>query len=296
MKTTLHTLLVLGIAGASSAFGQVTYSYDFGTGTGSHSSGASTTFLPSPATGGGTARVRIGTGGGSFALENPGNVSLGTGSELTFTASTNTSVNKFSIYDYEGAAAQVAVKFDMVLTGGSAGTIYFFVGDGASFSDNSGFTGAQVFTGIRWSFGASDSITTSVRTGSTWTSSGITEAPFAQNVVYSVELYGNNGTEALTYHKGGTQSIAASTFDLWINGILVGDNVGKGQMSSGSLIDSLMFYGESSAGNAASIRLDNLSYGSAMPVPEPSAFAAVAGFSVLGGAALRRKRRPALAG
>src|SRR5262245_60347474 len=55
--------------------------YDFGTGTGTfNSSTASTSFLPPPTSG--TASVRVGTNPGSIVLDNPGLVSLGSGSEL----------------------------------------------------------------------------------------------------------------------------------------------------------------------------------------------------------------------
>lgn len=126
------------------------WTYDFGTGTGSHTTGASTTFLPDPPAGGGAdARVRIGTTGGSFNLENPGLVGFGSGSELRGVAPTTTSVNKFSIYDYT-ASKTFTIQFLIRLGGGSSGTWYFFSGDGAQYSDNGGFAGAQTFTGLRW--------------------------------------------------------------------------------------------------------------------------------------------------
>lgn len=295
MKLTLRILSLLAVAGASSAFGQTTYSYDFGTGTGTYSTNnsASTSFLPSPETGGGTARVRVSNNqAGSFALANPGNASLGSGSELVVTAPTGGSVNKFSIYDFTGASTQVSIKFDVILGGGSSGVFYFLAGDGATYSDNNAINSAQTFSGLRWTFGASDAISTSVRSGSSWVTTGITGTPFSQNNVYSVQIVGNNSASVVDYVLSGSQSIAANSYDVWINGVLIGNDLTKGGLASGTAIDSFMFYGESSTGNVANIRLDNLVYGSALPsaVPEPSSFAALAGVGALGFCALRRRR------
>jgi hypothetical protein len=141
---------------SSLLFAQPWY-YDFGTGTGSHTSGVSETFLPSPQTNGGTARVRIGTQGGSFNLENQ-TIAFGSNSYLRGVAPTGTSVNKFSIYDYT-AGKSYTIRFTVRLgasdgsaTGASSGSWYFFAGDGAGYSDGTGFTGTQVFTGIKYSY------------------------------------------------------------------------------------------------------------------------------------------------
>lgn len=79
-------------------------------------------------------------------------------------------------------------------TGASSGTWYFFAGDGSGYADNTGFTGSQVFTGIRWVFGSSGEITTNVRVDGNWTATGITGTPFSQGVTYTVDIYGNNTT------------------------------------------------------------------------------------------------------
>ena len=244
---------------SSSLFAQPWY-YDFGIGTGSHTIGFSETFLPTPQTNGGTARVRVGTGSGSFNLENQ-SITFGEESYLRAVAPTGSSVNKFSIYDYTPGKAftiQFTIRFgdvDGSSTGAESGNWYFFAGDGTGFSDNSGFTGSQVFTGVRWAFGTLGSITTNVRVAGAWTASGISGTPFTQGNTYTVDIYGNNTTTSATYTYGSSQSVAANTMDVWVNGSLIADDIGKALLPGDSNIDSYMFYGESSTGNVANIFL-----------------------------------------
>lgn len=252
---------------SSSILAQPWY-YDFGTEVSSSfttNNSASTTFLPAPPSG--TARVRVSNGqGGGFYLDNPGLNEFGSGAELRIVAPTGGSVNKFSIYDYTAGKAytiQFSIRFgaaDGSATGATSGIWYFFAGDGAGFSDNSGFTGSQVFTGIRWQFGASGSITTNARVAGAWTSSGISGTPFAQGNTYTVDIYGNNTTTTANYNYFTTQSVAANTMDIWVNGVLVADDIGKALLANDSNIDSWMFYGESSADNVANIFLDDIYY------------------------------------
>lgn len=254
------------------------WTYDFGTGTGSHTTGASTTFLPDPPAGGGAdARVRIGTTGGSFNLENPGLVGFGSGSELRGVAPTTTSVNKFSIYDYT-ASKTFTIQFLIRLGGGSSGTWYFFSGDGAQYSDNGGFAGAQTFTGLRWVFGASDAITTSYRSGGAWAT--LTGVMGSQNTTYKVDIYCNNSTSTVSYTYAGSRSVAPNTFDLYVDGSLVGDDLSKALLPADANMDSWMFYGESSTGNVATIYLDDIIYTNGIadaPLPvELSSFTAAA--------------------
>ena len=259
------------------------FTYDFGNGTGIHNTNsASTTFLPTPSAGGGTAaRVRVGSGGGSWEMANPGDA-LGTETELVGTAPTNTSVNKFSIYDVGGATTAFSLSFTLKLTGGTSGNWYMFMGDGATFGDSSGFAGAQVMSGIQWTFGASGAVTENFRSGASW--SALSNA-FSQDTEYRVDIFANNSASAATY--GDSQSLAAYKWDLWVNNTLVGDDLAKAQLGNGANIDSFMFYGESSAGNAAKIILDDIQYANTLTVvPEPAS----AGLLALGLLLLRRRR------
>ena len=285
------TILGFAMISLAGADAQTIWNYDFGTGTGTYNtaSGNSTTFLPTPPTNGGTARVRVGSAGGSFNLVNPGS-SLGTDSELVIVAPTSTSVNKFSIYDYTTAATAFSLSFDLRLSGGSSGTFYLFTGDGTSFSDSNGFTGAQTFTGIRWVYGASSTITTNVRNAGNWVTTGLSGTPFAQDTNYSLQIIGNNGASSVNYTQNGTNTLASNTWDLWIGGAKVGNNLAKAQLAGAANIDSFMFYGESSTGNVANLTLDNISYANAA-VPEAKTWVLIGIGSAFMLWNLRRKRK-----
>jgi hypothetical protein len=287
-------------AGIAAGFISVTgaeaqlYNYDFGTGTGSYStpSGSSTTFLPQPPTGGGNEYVRIGSTGGSWSLVNPGIPALGSGSELVGVAPTSASINKFAVADFTTATSQFSMSFSMQLSGGSSGTWYMFAGNGTSFNTvGAGFTGSESYMGLRWQFGTSGAITTNNRNAGAWNTTGLTGTPFAQSTVYEIEIYGNNTSGTLNYTRGTSQSTAANTYDLWVNGVLVGNDLAKAQLATGGTIDSFMFYGESSTGNVATITLDNFAYGTSISsIPEPGSAALLLGGLGTLFTMIRRKR------
>ena len=267
MRTLALVALCLAIVTGSPGTGWAQpWNYNFGTATGSWAtSGAdSLTFIPAPEPEGGKARVRVGSGGGSFNLENQ-TIAFGSESYLRAVAPTGASVNKFSIYNFTmGQAFTLRFLVRFGASSGSAdapsGTWSLFVGDGERYSDNLLFVGSQVFTGIQWQFGDSGTITTRYRNGGAWSTTGLVDTPFAQGQDYVVDIYGNLSTVDFPYTYSGDQNVAASTYDLWINGVLAGDNLPKAQLPEGSGIDSWMFYGESSTGNSANIFLDNFSY------------------------------------
>lgn len=202
--------------------------------------------------------VRIGTGGGSFTIQNPGQA-IGTQGELRGVAPTSTSINSVGVTDaqYGTATSTFTISFDLYLSGGSSGTWYFFAGNGTSFAaaQSGGFTGNQVFTGLRWAFGASNTITTNNRNAGNWNTTGITGTPFAQSTSYKVEIIGNNSATTVNYTGG---SIAAYKYDLWVNDVLVGDDLSKAQLANGDVINAFRFYGESSTGNVAQLAIDNV--------------------------------------
>lgn len=259
------------------------WTYDFGTSIGVFTSTTpSTSFLPIPASG--IARLRIGTGGGSFNLENPGLTSLGSDTELRMVSASNTSVNKFSVYDYQPGKTFCS-KFKILFgnsSGGNAdsGTFYFTQGDGAMFSDNNAYYNGYVFSGITWVLGSNGAITTTYRNGANWEPLGT--SPFMQGVVYSVEIYGNNGTTSESYDRNGaTYSISPNKQDIWVNGVLIGDELSKAGLANDSNIDSFLIYNLSSVGRVANCFLDNIVYSNSLPTM-PTSQASALSFSSVG--------------
>jgi uncharacterized repeat protein (TIGR02543 family) len=205
--------------------------------------------------------VRTGTGGGGWTLRNPGQT-IGTAGELRGVAPTSASINSVGLTSAEyGTAAQVfTTAFEVHFSGGSSGTWYYFAGNGASFAaaQSSGFTGADVFAGLRFTYGALSTITTANRNGAAFDAAGLTGSPFAQNTAYTVYVVGNNSAATVNYGNG--QSVAANKYDLWINGVLAGNDLNKALLAGTTNINAFRFYGENSTGNVATIALDNVKW------------------------------------
>jgi CSLREA domain-containing protein len=203
--------------------------------------------------------VRVGTGGGGFTLQNPGE-SIGSGAELKGVAPNTGSVNSVGVTSAEfGTAAQVyTVQFDAYFSGGSSGTWYFFAGNGTSFgsAQSGGFTGTDVFTGVRFAFGFGGALTIASRGGTAWSNLAI--QPMTQFNAYKITIVGNNSTSTVNYGVG--QSLAPNRSDIWVGTTLVADEAAKAQLASATSINAFRFYGENSAGNVATIALDNISW------------------------------------
>lgn len=269
-KIKQYGFVVLLVLIGNYGWGQ-TWSYDFGASTGTFTnSTASTTFLPTPTTGGGTSRVRVGTNPGSFVLANPGLSNLGSNSELQITSNTgSSSTTKFSIHDF--TASKVGyIKFNIVINGGTNGVYLFSIGDGANYSDNNAIATNQIFAGIRWTLGASNTVTCNVLNNTTYGTTGISNSTtlFSQSNtnIYSIEVYYNNENSSKNYLKSGTSySISNSKWDLWINGTLIGDDLAKGGQAINTNIDSFAFNHQSSSSSPGTIYLDDIEYSNALP-------------------------------
>ena len=262
------TLFTLAFAMSAFVANAQPWIYDFGTENAAAflSNIASTTYLPTPASG--TARVRVGgasTAAGSFTLANPGEA-LGSGAELQMLSNAgSSSTTKFSIHDYT-AGNTGYLKFKITLNGGTNGQYTCWVGDGVSFSDNNTMVNGQVFAGLRWSLGASNSVTYTVfnPTGIFGTT-GISNSTslFTQNLStsYSVELYMNNSAGSLYYARNAVlYSVAAGKWDLWVDGVLVGDDLAKAGLTATANFDSFAFSHQAPASAPGRIYLDDIEY------------------------------------
>ncbi|MBR9977934.1 MAG: hypothetical protein KFH87_07590 [Bacteroidetes bacterium] len=260
----------LTIISSSFAWAQP-WNYDFGSGTGTHDNNASTSFLPTPPSG--NARVRIGTQGGSVELRNPGDTRLGSGSEAVLTAPTGASLNKIQWYGFN-AAETFTFQTALNISGGT-GDIYFFCGNGSCFSDNVGFSSSQVFAGMKW-VRDNSGLSLFVRSGSTW--SAVTPAAMHNDSVHILELYANNSATTRNYSHNTQQTLAAYSYDVWIDGVLVIDGQAGAGLPDTLDINGFMFYAAASASNDCRIALDDIIYTNtiaAQPLPvELSAFEA----------------------
>lgn len=267
MKKTLRLFVALSLMTTVVSHGQdTTWTYDFGTNSGSISGATTnTTLLPTTQEGGGSQYLRIGSGGGSFTLTN-----TGSGSQLVGVAPTSTSVNKFSIYNFSNPTDMFSVSFDVSFSGGSAGNWSFFAGNGTTFdSAGSNFNSADTFSGLRFQYGSSGSISVSNNNSGTW--QAVSGTGIAQNSTYNISIFGNNSLASVSYLNSGTNALAANTYDLWVDGTKVASALSKSSLADLSLIDSFMFVGASSTGNVATLTLDNIAYANFLEAPEPPA-------------------------
>ena len=233
-----------------------------------------------------------------MALQNPGNSALGSGSELVLTASTTTSVNKFSLYDFNATSLSL-LSFSTVLTGNS-GQFTIYTGNGANFATGSTVSNAETLTALRFTLGGSTespTVATTYSSNGTFTNAGLTSTGVATGSVLQFAIYGNNSGASTTYSVGGTEyTISSNTFDIFLNGSLIGNDLATGALADGSIVDSFAFQGQSSAGNVGALSVDDITYGSFTPVPEPSTYAAGLLAFVAIGYTQRRRTRGLVAG
>lgn len=254
-----------------------TWTYNFGTAVGTYNttSGVNNSFLPQPSPGGGNEQLSIGTvaQGSGFYLDNPGLLSLGSDSELRSTASTGTSVNKFSIYGYNPSKVfytHFNVLFGDIfgVAGPKAGNWYFYQGRGALYSNtaNASTNTGQSFVSLRFSFANGGIVNVAYHNGTAWVNVG--SAPglsLSQEQIYSVDIFGNNGPTADSYINGTSYTLASDKWDLWINGVRVSAGLSSGGLANNVNIDAWLFAGEQSTINYATIFLDDISYSNGLP-------------------------------
>ena len=263
----LPVLLMAGLLLGSGSLYATVWTYDFGTGTGTHPTNtASTTFLTSTPTNGGTYRVRTGAAGGTMILANPG-TTLGTGTELQINAATSTSSNKFGVYDWTTPSTVSYVKYKYRTTSTGNGNLNLSLGINTVASDNQGYTShynnSIASLTITYASGAISSVVRRVSgSNTTITSSGITK-----DGDQIIEIYANNGSTSVNYTKGGSNTLATKTWDLWIDGTKIVSNAATaGSLAAGTSLSGFAFFAESSTTNAAFVYLDDIEYANALPL------------------------------
>lgn len=113
---------------------------------------------------------------------------------------------------------------------------------------------------------------------------------FASNTVHNLKVVVNDSESSRTYSIGSTVvTISANRYNIWLNNVLVSTEAGlqmRSNHTSGTGNFNQFAFGTISA-SGADWAIDNITVSA---IPEPSAFAAVAGLGVLGAVALRRRR------
>jgi len=262
------------ICTVSKSFGQTSFQ-DFGTGTGSHTSQTgSTAFLPNPTSGTTWARAGTVVPNAPVNLVNSANPLGTTGSYVRAAASAGASVCKFSPMIGYSAGTEFYTSFKVLLgnssggnSGATDGTWTFYQGNGTMYSDASDFTGAQVFTGLRFGFAVGGVVNLTYRLAGAFSTTGLTTTSYNQASVLNVEIVGNNKTSGtINYlYNGIAQSVAVQKFDLYINGILIGNDLGEALLPANTSLISNAFIGISSTANAANIFVDDVAIYNSVP-------------------------------
>lgn len=240
----------------------------FGHDTKMHSSPIqSTDFLPNPE-GGGTTYARAGAAepNAPIYLDPTSNPLMCDGSYARAVASSTTAATKLSpIVGYD-ASTQFYTSMKLLLGDADAndtatsGTWVFTQGSGNIFSNNGGFLGAQSFAALQFVFQGDGTVKLMYRNIDKWSNDGLLVQSINQASVHTLEIFANNnigGKIHYTYDEV-AQSIAPGTFDLYLNGLLIGDDLAKSQLPDGHMIESMTFIGTSSVGNVANVFLDDI--------------------------------------
>lgn len=265
MKLQHNSLLALGtaafVATAASSNAALVFSEDFGTlanGTTLTTSNTAFTYV----------RTSTGTGAEDPSAINPSNVATGASGYLESPSGSLTGVGvqntlpTSSVYTFS-----VGFRFSDV----TAGDIVFGLGSGTAFTGNGTFTTSQ---GLFWL--QSDAGNFERRT-SDWNDVG-TGITFANATNYSLHVVANGSASAVNY---GSETLAAGTMDIYLNGTLVDDGVA---VTNSLSADGFRAYSI----NGTGVEIDNVSlWNSAEAIPEPTA-ALLGSFGLLG--LLRRRR------
>jgi hypothetical protein len=219
--------------------------------------------------------ARAGAGAGAFLnARDPGSFSgssaflLATSTSLTGLGATNGSFAPFRV-----GTLSFSLRTPVAY---GAGDLYATLGSGNSFSGNTGFSTAELTAGFLLSNGQ---LQTRNLAGA-WENVG---APLAADSSSTLHIVFNGSTSSLSY---GVESLGAGKADLWLNGVLWGDDV---SIRNAVDVSAFRFY---TTGNASALpyEIDDIQlFDSAVSVPEPSVLSLVMAAGFLAFAADRRK-------
>ena len=252
-----------------------TSTQNFGTTASNYSSGStgSTTYIPNPTSGTTYARTSNAQGG-AISISSTSNPLNTSGAFIKASAATGNSVVKISPIVSYTSGTEFYTSFKVLFGDGSAsntatsGIWTFYQGNqGTNYNDNNDISPSNTFTGLRFTYGSSGSLTLTYNNAGNYNSSGLTSSTYSQGTVYTIEIIGNNKTSGtISYSYNGTnQTVAVQKFDVYINNTLVGNDLSEGNLSPGTAINATSFTGVSSTSNTANIFIDDVSVYNSVP-------------------------------
>ena len=220
--------------------------------------------------------ARVGTGAGAFLnARNPGSFSgasawmLATSSSLTGMGVMNGTFAPFDVGTF-------SFSFHTPPSFSTANDLFAFVGSGNMFSGNSVFSGNDLTSGLAIAGGQLETRNSQ----NAWENVG---SPLLPDTSYDLSIIFNGSGSTVSY---GSDSVAAGKGDVWLNGALWGDDVSIRDAVS---VSAFRLYCQGTA-SGTGYEIDTIVLDNRVPtVPEPSAFALVAGL-FLGIAVVFRKR------
>jgi len=210
--------------------------------------------------------VRVGTQGGSISIKNPSSFSSGasaviigpSGGSLNGVGATG--LAPFPIYE---------MAFDFRL-GNTSGNMVFGVGDGSSFTGNTGFTTSQ---GLFWFQVNQGQLQ---RRTSAWVD---VDDTLSIDTNYSIRIVANGSAESFTYDSN--KALSAGTMNVYLNGTNIASEVAVTNSLSAT---AFRIYSVS----GSNFEVDNITISA---VPEPATYAAIVGLLAVGLVIVRRRMR-----
>ena len=213
---------------------------------------------------------RIGSGGGGIVSTNPSSFTL---AAMSLGGSSSSSLNGVGLTSGLGNNNFLGLSFNFQSADVSQGDLVITTGTGDRFTNNSGFTGSQLFFGVQINNGSLEYYKTS-----DWEGTGFS---LSNNTSYNIEIYGNNTGSDIDYGNG---SVANQKLDILINGSTIADDVA---FSNNQLADAFRIY-QQRGGQTYEIDDITLVDGNFSSVPEPTSLLMFGATALIG---LQRRRK-----
>ena len=218
--------------------------------------------------------VRVSTGANSsLTAQNPSSIGTGASGLLLSTSGSLTGIGTSGFSPLNLGTFNFSLQLPS-----TQGTFFFGLGTGGFFANNNTFSSADLTAGFQITAAGQLQVRSS---NTAFTSIG---TPLLAGTAYDFSIVFNNSGSAVTYGGG---SVANATADVYINGVLVGDDVTIN--AAQATANAFRIYTTGAAATGA-YQVDNVAlYNGAVAIPEPSTVA-IGMLGLAGMMALRRRR------